>query len=240
MWTVLIPIVTIGGILVVFYLFKDKFTGRNVKAYDDAYKAWSENKQGVIHDLFSDAGKFKMLQDAVGESPIECLCPCEPRKSFGKSLLKGGVELLTMRESFDMSLYFFAIAGGELHLMQSDGSMVVSHDAWKLDAMRQVDIRSEGGVKKVTNLLSANNTSAASKDSLFFQSNGVDYGYKLLDFFLEYAAFEVEKSYGTSNKHGVNPFYRTTKTSATEDTMLKSVYGPESIASFREKIGKLQ
>ncbi len=239
MWTVLIPIVCIGGFLVVFYLFKDKFTGKYMKAYDEANKAWADDKEGVIAEMFSNPDRFKMLQDAVGEDKIESLCPCQPKKSFAKSVLKGGVEVLTARQTFDMSLYFFALAGGELHLMQTSGKMVVSHDAWKLENLTGVDIRPEGNVTKVANMLTSNNSTAPSRDSIFFTSQGEDYSFKLLDTFQDYARFEVEKGY-SSGKHGDNPFYRVSKGSQTDVTILTGIYGPETIAAFREAILKLK
>lgn len=238
MWTILFPIVFIGGIFVVFYLFKDKFQGKFVQAYDDANKAWADDKEAVIAEMFSNPDKFKMLQDAVGEAPIECLCPCEPKKGIGKKLLKGVVEVATMHQSFDMSLYFFAIAGDELHYMRTNGELVAEHDAFQLSNLRNVEIRPEGNVTKVTNFLSSNNTTAASKDSIFFQSNGEDYSYKLLDTFQDYAKFTVEKGY-SNGKHGQNPFYRTNSMDQTSMTLLAGIYGPQTIAIFREKMLKL-
>ena len=235
----LIPIVFIGGIFLVFYLFKDKFTGKYVQAHDEASKAWSEDKESVIKEMFSNPEKFKMLQDAVGETPIECMCPCEPKKGLGKKLLKGGVELLTSHQSFDMSLYFFAIAGDELHLLQSNGEMVVSHDAFTLSNLRQVDIRPEGLFTKAAGFLSSNNATASSKESIFFSSKGEDYSFKLLEQFQCHAKFEVEKSY-SEGKFGVNPFYRVSNCTQTENTLLMGMYGPDTIAQFREAIQKLK
>ncbi len=239
-WTILIPIVCIGGFMLVFYLFKDKFTGKFVKAYDDANSAWANDKEQVIKEILSNPAKFGMLQAAVGETPIEAICPCEPKKAFGKKLLKGAVEVMTMHQSFDMSLYFLAIAGGELHLMQTDGKIVTSHDAFTLSNLRFVDIRPENNLTKVTNLLSSNNATAPGKDSIFFQSNGEDYSYKLLDQFQEYAKFSVEKNYGSSGKHGVNPFYRVGECDQAERTMLIGIWGPYTIGQFRERILKMK
>ncbi len=239
MWTVFIPIACIAGFLVVFYLFKDKFTGKTIKAYDDANKLWSDDKEGVLAELFSNPAQFKMIKDAVGEAQIECMCPAEPKKGIGKKLLKGATEVLTSRQSFDMSLYYLVIAGGELHMICSNGEIVTSHDAFTLSNLRNVDIRPENAANKVMNVFTANDGAAGSKESIFFESNGEDYSFKLLDVFQGFAKFKVEKGY-SGGKYGQNPFYRVYEAEDTYTTVLSSIYGPQTMAQFRETILKLK
>lgn len=239
LYTILIPVVTIAVIFVVFYLFKDKFQGKFVKAYDDANKAWAENKEGVIAEMFSNPDQFKMIKEAVGEAEVESICPAEPKKGIAKKLLKGVAEVAMSRQSFDMSLYYLVIAGGEMHLLQSDGKKIVSHDAFTLGNMSKVDIRPENAANKVMNVFTANDAAAGSKDSIFFESNGEEYSYKLLDVFQGYPKFEVEKGY-SGGKYGQNPFYRIFAADQQAQTLLGSIYGPQTIATFREAIERLK
>ena len=234
MWMYLIPVVVIGGIFVVFYLFKDKFMAKGIKAYDDANKLWID-KDAVIKEMFSNPDQFKLIKDAIGEAEIESMCPAEPKKSVGKKLLKGATEVLTSRQSFDMALYYLVIAGGELHMLCSNGEMIVSHDAWTLSNLSNVDIRPENTANKVMGALTANDNAAASKESIFFESNGEEYSFKLLDMFYGFAKFTVEKSY-SDGKYGHNPFYRTFPADDTYYGVLTGFYGPETIAKFRETI----
>ncbi len=230
----IIPVVVIGGIFLVFYLFKDKFMAKGIKAYDDANKLWID-KEAVVKEMFANPDQFKLIKDAIGEAEIECMCPAEPKKGIGKKLLKGATEVLTSRQSFDMALYYLVIAGGELHMLCSNGEMITSHDAWTLSNLRKVDIRPENAANKVMGAFSANDGTVASKDSIFFESNGEDYSFRLLDLFQGFAKFSVEKGY-SDGKYGHNPFYRVFPADNTYYTMLTAIYGPETIAKFRETI----
>ena len=231
---ILIPIIVIGGIFVTFYLFKDKFTGKRVEIYNEANRQWTEDKEAIVQEIYTNESKFGMLQAAVGDHvKIEAVCPCEPKKSMGKKLLKGGLEVLTSRQTFDMSLYFMVIAGGELHYLQSNGEMIVSHDAFTLNNLRRVDIRPEDGMAKVAGFLTSNDSAAQSSNSIFFESNSKDYSFRLLDLFQGYAKFEVEKGY-SNGKHGQNPFYRVYKSNEEENAILTTFYGPETIATFKK------
>ncbi len=234
MWMYLIPVVVIVGIFVVFYLFKDKFMAKGLKSYEEATNLWSD-KDAYVKEIFSNPDMFKLIQDAIGEAGIECMCPAEPKKGIGKKLLKGATEVLTSRQSFDMALYYLVVAGGELHMLCSNGEMITSHDAWTLSNLRKVDIRPENAANKVMGAFSANDGTAASKESVFFTSNGEDYSFRLLDIFHGFAKFSVEKGY-SDGKYGHNPFYRTFPADNTYYGVLTGFYGPETIAKFRETI----
>ncbi|MDR0510981.1 MAG: hypothetical protein LBH06_07805 [Rikenellaceae bacterium] len=243
MWTILIPVAFIGVFLIVFFLFKDKFIklmggNKNAQAYNEADRMCKEEREAVVGAMFVEPDRFKLVKDAIGEAEIECICPCEPKKGIARKLLKGAAEALTMHQTFDMSLYYLVVAGGELHLLQSDGDKIVAHDAFKLNNLSNVEIRPEGAVTKVTNFIfSNNNATAGSRESIFFRSNDVDYSYRLLDLFVGYPKFTVEKGY-SNGKFGQNPFYRVFAADLTTQSLLTAHYGPESMAKFREKMGR--
>ncbi len=233
----LIPIVFIAGIFIVFYLFKDKFMAKTVNTYNEAAQKWAEDKEGIISDFFSNPDKFKIVRDAV-EKNIDCIVDSAPKKGIAGKILKGALEMATMRETFDMSLYYLAIAGDELHFLQSDGKMIIEHAVFDLNAIEEVEMKRDGGAMIAAKYIMNSGGSGQQHYWLNFTSNGKAYEFKVNEQLMEFPVYKIEKEITVNRKHGQNPFYRVSNV-ADIDRSLLSMYVPESVEKFNQKIESL-
>ncbi len=230
----IIPIIIIGGIFVVFYLFKDKFMAKTVNAYNEAAQKWTEDKAGVVAEFYSNPDKLGMIRDAV-EKDIDCIVNCSPKKGIAGKILKGAMEMVTMTETFDMSLCYLAIAGDEMHFLQSDGKMIVEHAVFDLKSIENVQMKRDSDAMKAAKYVLSNQGSNSKFYWLSFISKGEEYEFKVDEFMLEFASYTVDKAITVNRKYGQNPFSRVSNASSV-DLGLLNMYAPESIQQFTGKI----
>ena len=236
----LIPILVIGGIFVVFYLYKDKFMAGAMASHNEAMEKW-QDKDAVIKDFFSDENKFGLLQKAVGESQIEALCwGRRPKNAITQGIKKGAEALIGGYETFDMNAYYLAIADGKLHYLCSNGKEVTTHEYFALTEMKEAAISYDSDAMKVAKYILKEGGGDDKTFKLTFNYRDEKQTFTCQELIETFAKFTVGKNDTYNRKMGQNPFYRSSAEGITRnDNSLMYMYMAESLETFKQTIQAL-
>lgn len=230
------PIIFIGGIFVVFYLFKDKLMAKTIATHNAAAERW-QNPEQVESDFFTDDNKFGLLRKKLGDKKIESLCTGRKPKNVVGNTLKKGAEMMLGYETFDMDAYYLAISDGELHYLHSNGEQIVDHEIFPLEDMKDVQITYDNTAMKTAKYILSDNGGSNSKTfKLSFSIEDEKYTFTCQETIDTFAKFKVEKQITYNRKMGQNPFYRVMEGTDGTDLSLLYMYSEQAIAKFKNAL----
>ncbi len=121
----IVTVVILGVILLAYLAFMKFYYPKFKQQYEQneqkAQQEWSEKKEEIISEYFTNPNKFGLISDVTkGENIIGMISGHLP-KDFKSKLMTGLKDTLTLTKSVDMGAYYLVATDKGLHYVGFDG-----------------------------------------------------------------------------------------------------------------------
>ncbi|WP_338768821.1 hypothetical protein WAF17_08585 [Bernardetia sp. ABR2-2B] len=130
----------LGGYFYYMKVYYPKFKEQYTAAHDEFESEWTQDKEKIVNEYFSNPNKFGLMSEITKGENIVGVISAKLPESFKSQAKEAIVGAITFTSKADMSLYYLVATDKGLHYTVFDGEKCILNEVFDYDNIEQETI----------------------------------------------------------------------------------------------------